>query len=144
MLVEKAPIKNLWCIRLNSGDEVLESLSQAVKENGIKNAFIIAGTGSTMNHHFHVVVAPKLPPGDVFTKDEGKASDVININGFIMNGRVHAHITHSDKDIAYGGHLEDGVKVLTFMSITLAEVDLDLEHWDTMGSLGTIEELRKK
>ena len=144
MLFEKAVIKNLWCLRLNSGDCVLESLNEAVEKHGIKNAFIIAGTGSTVNHHFHVVATPNLPPGNLFTKDDDKASDVLNINGFVINGRVHAHITHSDKDIAYGGHLEDGVKVLTFLSITLAEVDLDLEHWDTMGSLGKIEELRKK
>jgi len=140
MLVEKAILKNLWCIRLNSGDDILESLSEAVKKHGIKNAFIIAGTGSAVNHHFHVVASPKLPPGDIFVKED-KASDVLNLNGFVINGRVHAHITHSDKDIAYGGHLEDGVKVLTFLSITLAEVDIDLDHWDTMGS---IEEHRKK
>ena len=139
MLVEKAVVKNLWCIRLNSGDEILSSLTEAVKKNGIKNAFIIAGTGSTVNHHFHVVGSPNLPPGNIFTKED-KPSDVLNLNGFVIDGRVHAHITHSDKDIAYGGHLEDGVKVLTFLSVTLAEVDIDLVHWDTMGC---IEEHRK-
>jgi len=117
------------------------SLDEAVKKLGIKNAFIIAGTGSTVNHHYHVVETSNLPPGNVYIKAD-KASDVLNVNGFVVNGRIHAHITHSDKDIAYGGHLEEGVKVLTFMSITLAEVDFDLDQWDTMG--GRIEEHRKK
>ena len=141
MLVERTPIKNLVCVRLNSGDDVLMSLDEAVKKLGIKNAFIIAGTGSTVNHHYHVVETSNLPPGNVYIKAD-KASDVLNVNGFVVNGRIHAHITHSDKDIAYGGHLEEGVKVLTFMSITLAEVDFDLDQWDTMG--GRIEEHRKK
>ena len=141
MLVEKLVVKNLWCIRMNSGDDVLEGLSEAVKKHGINNAIIIAGTGSTVNHNFHVVASSNLPPGNLYTKDDNKASDVLNLNGVVINGRVHAHITHSDKDIAYGGHLEDGVKVLTFLTITLAEVDLDLDHWDDMGR---IEELRKK
>jgi len=144
MLVEKVALKNVWVIRMNSGDDVLASLTEAVKKHGIKNAIIIAGTGSTVNHHFHVVATSKLPPGNLFTKDDDKGSDVLNINGMVINGRIHAHITHSDKDISYGGHLEDGVKVLTFLSITLAEVDFDLDQWDTMGSEGKIEDLRKK
>ena len=141
MLVEKMALKNLWVVRLNPGDDVLASLSEAVKKNGIKNAVIIAGTGSTVNDHFHVVASTKLPPGNDYIKDDNKASDVVNVNGLIINGRVNAHITHTDTKIAYGGHLEDGVKVLTFMSITLAEVDFDLNEWD---GLGRIEELRKK
>lgn len=140
MFVEKAVLKNLWCVRLNNGDDILSSLSQVVKENGISNAIIVSGMGSTTNHHFHVVASPNLPPGDVFVKED-KPSDVLSINGLVINGRVHVHITHADKEIAYGGHLEDGVKVLTFLSVTLAEVDIDLAHWDSMGR---IEDYRKK
>jgi len=142
MVVEKSAVKNLWCIRLNSGDDVLLSLSEAVKKHGINNAIIIAGTGSTVNCHYHVVVTSDFPFKNVDIKKENP-SDILNINGLVINGRVHAHITHSDKEIAYGGHLEEGVKVCSFLSITLAEVDIDLEHWDTVGK-GAIEELRKK
>ena len=139
MLAERTPLKNLIHIRLNPGDEILSSLSEAVEKLGIKNAIIIAGMGSTVNHHFHVVGSAALPPENIYTKED-KASDVVNVNGLIINGRLHVHIIHSDKDIAYGGHLEEGVKVLTFMSITLAEVDIDLDKWD---AIGRIEELRK-
>ena len=140
MLVEKTPLKNLCCIRLNPGDDVLASLTEAVEKQGIKNAIIICGMGSTINHHFHVVATGNLPPGNLYTKAD-KASDVLNMNGMIINGRVHAHITHSDEKIAYGGHLEDGVKVCTFLQVTLAVVDIDLADWD---SLGRIEDFRKK
>ena len=139
MLVEKVPLKNLCYIRLNSGDDVLSSLKEAVKTHGIKNAIIISGMGSVTNHHFHVVASTNLPPGDDFIKGDNP-SDIVNVNGLIVNGRVHAHIIHSDRDIAYGGHLEDGVKVLTFMTIALAEIDLDLDKWDAMGR---IEDLLK-
>ena len=139
MLAERTPLKNLVHIRLNPGDEILSSLGEAVEKLGIKNAIIISGMGSTMNHHFHVVASPNLPPGNLYIKGD-KASDVVNVNGLIINSRLHVHITHTDKDIAYGGHLEDGVKVLTFLSITLAEVDINLDSWD---AIGRIEELRK-
>lgn len=64
----------------------------------------------------------------------------MNIDGFIINGRVHAHIIFSDTNIAYGGHLEMGAEVLTFAIVTLAEVDADFDQWD---SIGNIEDLVK-
>jgi predicted DNA-binding protein with PD1-like motif len=138
MLVDRIPIKNLICIRLNPGDDILASLQEAAKNNNIKNAVILSGVGSARSHHFHVVTTREIPPRNDFTKGE-KASDIVNINGFIINGRVHAHIIHSGVEIAFGGHLESGVEALTFVCITLAEVDYDFSGFDTAGK---IEELR--
>ena len=139
MLVEKAALKNLHCIRLNSGDDVLESIRNAAAKQGVKNAIILAGTGSTVNYHYHIVTSVTFPPENVSVKGEG-SSDVCNVNGLIINGRVHAHITHSNTEGTHGGHLEEGVKVNTFMAITFAEIDLDLDKWD---SLERFEENRK-
>jgi predicted DNA-binding protein with PD1-like motif len=137
MLVERIALKNLIAIRLNPGDDILSALREAAEKHNIKNAVILSGVGSARSHHFHVVASRVNPPKEDFTKAE-KASDIVNINGFIINGRVHAHIVHSDKDIAFGGHLEPGVEVLTFAIITLAEIDYDLNQFD---SIGDIEEL---
>ena len=140
MLAERTSIKNLIFIRLNPGDDILASLNEAVEKKNIKNAVILSGIGSTVSHHFHVVSSLANPPKIDFTKEE-KPSDIVNIDGIIINGRVHAHITLSDKDIAYGGHLEPGARVLTFSVITLAEVDYDFAGFDVNRP---IEELRKK
>ena len=139
MLVERTSIKNLVIIRLNPGDDILASLSEAVKKNNIQNAVILSGFGSVNTHHYHVVSTRVNPPVDLFVKDE-KASDIVNVNGCVINGRVHAHIIHSDKDIAFGGHLEPGVHVLTFLTVILGEVDYDFNKFD---SIGNIEELRQ-
>jgi predicted DNA-binding protein with PD1-like motif len=138
MLVDRVPIKNLICIRLNPGDDLLASLQEAAKKSNIKNAVILSGVGSARSHHFHVVGTRENPPRNDFTKGE-KASDIVNIKGFIIDGRVHAHIIHSGVEIAFGGHLESGVEVLTFACIALAEVDYDFSNFDTIGK---IEELR--
>jgi len=140
MLVQRIPVKNLVLIRLNPGDDLLASLEKGVKENNIKNAVILHGIGSARSHHFHVVGTRVNPPRNDFVKDE-KASDIVNINGYIIEGRVHAHVVHSDTEIAFGGHLESGVEVLTFAILTLAEVDYDFSGFD---SIGDIEELRMK
>jgi len=139
MLVERRPIKNLVIIRLNPGDDVLASLTEAAKKNSINNAVVLSGYGSVRTHHYHVVASRENPPENSFVKDD-KASDIIDLSGCIINGRVHAHITHSDTKTAFGGHLEPGVQVLTFLCIILAEVDYDFSCFD---SIGNIEELRQ-
>ena len=138
MIVERRPIKNMIIIRLNPGDDVLASLTEAVKQHDIKNAVILSGFGSVRMHHYHVVISRENPPDNDYIWGN-KASDILTVTGSIINGRVHAHITHSDPATAFGGHLETGVQVLTFLNIFLAEVDFDFNNFD---SIGKIEELR--
>ncbi|MCL2180837.1 MAG: DNA-binding protein [Treponema sp.] len=140
MLVDKVQVKNLIFIRFNPGDDLLLALEAGVKKNGIKNAVILCGIGSARSHHFHVVGTRENPPRNDFVKDD-KASDIAGITGYIIEGRVHAHIIHSDTKTAFGGHLHEGMEVLTFAILTLAEVDYDFSGFDTIGD---IEELRKK
>ena len=58
--------------------------------------------------------------------------DLIAVQGYILNGRVHAHITLADENSVVGGHLEPGTKALTFFIITIGVLpdDLDLENLD--------------
>jgi predicted DNA-binding protein with PD1-like motif len=137
MKVEKVPFKDAVLVRLNPGDDLLVKIREAVKEHDIKNAVILAGVGSVISHHFHVVASTSNPPKEYFSKGEA-AADIVNINGMIINGRVHAHITFSNEKVAYGGHLELGCEVLTFSVIVLAEMDTNFEKWD---GTGAIEEL---
>lgn len=134
MKVEKVPFKNSVLVRLNPGDDLLVKLREAVKENDIQNAVILAGVGSVISHHFHVVASTTNPPKEYFSKGDA-AADIVNINGMVINGRVHAHITFSNEKVAYGGHLELGCEVLTFSVIVLVEMDTDFDKWDSIGAL---------
>jgi predicted DNA-binding protein with PD1-like motif len=134
-------IKELIFVRLNPGDDLLEGIRTAVENEGIQNAVILQGVGSAVSHSYHVVASSVNPPKNEFVKGE-RPADIVNINGFVIDGRVHAHIIFSDVNVSYGGHLEPGVKVLTFAALTLAEIaGVDLSHWD---SIGNIEELIKQ
>lgn len=137
MKVEKVPFKDAVLVRLNPGDDILVKIREAVKEHDIKNAVILAGVGSVISHHFHVVASTTNPPKEYFSKGDA-AADIVNINGMVINGRVHAHITFSNEKVAYGGHLELGCEVLTFSVIVMAEMDTNFEKWDATGA---IEEL---
>jgi predicted DNA-binding protein with PD1-like motif len=138
MRVEKKEIKNLVFMRFNPGDDLLAAIKEGVEKNAIKNAVILSGVGSVISHSYHVVSSSVNPPKNEFIKGE-RPADIVNIDGFVINGRVHAHIIFSDASVAYGGHLESGVEVLTFAILTMAEVDADFSQYDTVGN---IEELR--
>ena len=133
MKITTTEIKRLVLVRLNPGDDILLSLREAVRRENIQNAIILEGLGSCTSHHYHVVASSVNPPKEIYTKAEAPA-DIVNINGFVINGRVHAHITFTNDKVAYGGHLEEGVNVLTFSAIVLAEIDTDLEHYDSIGN----------
>jgi hypothetical protein len=49
------------------------------------------------------------------------------MNGFIMNGKLHPHITLAVPDKAFGGHLEPGTSVFTFAIVTVGVLPDNLE-----------------
>ena len=124
-------------LRLDPGEDVLRSLREAVKEQKIRNAAVLSGVGSLDRYHFHVVQSTNMPPGNTFVQGEGPF-DILTITGLIVDGEVHAHITFSNTELAMGGHLEEGCRVLTFAVVLMAEAhDVDLTGWDRAGPLAS-------
>ena len=118
-------------VRMKTGTDLLEGLNKFVDEKDIKNAVILTGIGSVTDYHFHVVSDKNLPPAQEYPK-ASVAKDLIAVQGYIFNGRVHAHITLSDENSVIGGHLEPGTKALTFFILTIGVLpdDLDIENFD--------------
>ena len=124
-------------LRLDPGEDVLLSLRAVVEEQRIRNAAILSGVGSLDRYHFHVVQTTNMPPGNTFVQGEGPF-DILTITGLVVDGQVHAHITFSNSELAMGGHLEEGCRVLTFAVVLMAEApDVDLTGWDRSGPLAS-------
>jgi predicted DNA-binding protein with PD1-like motif len=109
-------------IRMKYGTDLLDGLKTAVAEKGIKNAVILSGVGSLTRYRVHVVDNTTFPPKEAFPEADGP-QDLLNVNGYVMDGRVHAHIVFSNQEKAMGGHLEPGTKVFTFAIVTLGILD---------------------
>ena len=111
-------------IKLKKGDDVLNALTDKLKKVGISDGIILTGIGSATSYHIHVVDSESFPVKNIFFKGRGPF-DIVNMQGHIMEGRVHAHISLSDNKNAnqIGGHLEEGCKVLTFCIITLMQTN---------------------
>jgi predicted DNA-binding protein with PD1-like motif len=118
-------------IRMRTDTDLLEGLKKVAAEKNIKNAVILSGIGSVTDYHYHVVSDKNLPPAEE-DPSASVAMDLIAVQGYIFNGRIHAHISLSDENSVVGGHLEPGTKALTFFIITLGVLPdaLEIENFD--------------
>lgn len=119
-------------VRFKHQADILAGLEKHVKEQKIKNAVILNGVGSVMAVHYHVVSNRSFPSKNTYIEDATKSADIINVSGFVINGKLHPHFTMADGDQAFGGHLEPGTKAFTFAIITLGVLpdDVDMGRFD--------------
>jgi len=109
-------------VRLKRGTDLLEGSKKAVQQEGIRNAAILSGVGSLTAYRVHAVDNTTLPAKNVFYQAEGP-QDLLNVNGCVIDGRVHAHVMFSDDEKGLGGHLEPGTTVFTFAVITVGVLE---------------------
>jgi predicted DNA-binding protein with PD1-like motif len=97
----------------------------------MKRMILISGIDSVSSYHLHSVDNSTFPTENVFMQGD-VPKDILSVNGYVFNGRVHAHVSLSDENSAIGGHLEPGTEVFTFYIITLGilDDDLSIERFD--------------
>jgi hypothetical protein len=115
-------IQRIVVARVPSGTDLLEGLQEAVRKEGLRNAAILSGAGSLTSYHVHSVGNTTLPAKNVYTRGDGPW-DLLTVTGYVIDGRIHAHVTIVDAQKAFGGHLEPGTRVFTFAIVTLAELE---------------------
>lgn len=106
-------------LRFKFDTDMLAGIEKMVKQEKIKNAVILSGAGSVRGYHIHQVSNRTFPSKNTFIKNPTAPADVISMNGYIINGKIHAHLTLADPDRAFGGHLEPGTTVFTFAIMTI-------------------------
>jgi hypothetical protein len=94
-------------------------MEKIVKEQNIENAVILTAIGSVRNYQVHAVSNRTFPSQDTFTTDPSAPADVIGMSGYVIEGKIHAHIAMANTEKAFGGHLESGANVFTFVAVTM-------------------------
>lgn len=115
----KGQFDRVLVFRYKFKTDLLAGLEKMVKQEKIKNAVILAGAGGVRGWHTHQVSNRDFPSKNMFVKNPTEPADLIGMNGYIINGRIHAHMTLATPDKAFGGHLEPGTEVFTFAIITV-------------------------
>lgn len=119
-------------LRFKFGTDLLAGLQKMVKQEKIQNAVILSGAGSVRGYQLHQVSNRDFPSKNMFVKNPTEPADMIGMNGYVINGQLHPHVTLATPDKAIGGHLEPGTTVFTFAIVTLGVLKdgTDLSHLD--------------
>ena len=106
-------------LRFKFGTDLLAGLEKMVRQEKIRNAVILAGAGSVRGYQVHQVSNRDFPSKNMFVKNPAAPADLISMNGYILDGKIHAHVTLANPERAFGGHLEPGTDVFTFAIVTI-------------------------
>jgi len=119
-------------LRFKYQTDLLAGLEKMVKEQKIKNAVVLSAAGSVTGYQVHQVSNREFPSKNTFVKNPTAPADLIGMNGYVIDGKLHAHITLANPEKAFGGHLEPGTTVFTFAIVTLGVLgdDTDLRKVD--------------
>jgi uncharacterized protein len=108
--------------RLAYGDLLLESLRRICREEGIRNGVILTGFGSLTDLSVTGVRGPQFPPRRFYNRRAPRGVEIIGMSGVIADYHVHCHLTLCDRRGAFGGHLEEGCRVLSLAEIAILKL----------------------
>lgn len=109
-------------VRLAYGDLLLESLREICRREGIRNGVILTGFGSLTDLSVTGVVGPAFPPRRFYNRRAPRGVEIVGMSGVIADYHVHCHLTLCDRRRAFGGHLEEGCRVLSLAEIALLKL----------------------
>ena len=122
-------------LRMKFKTDLLTEMEKQVKAQHIKNAVILSGIGSVRGYRVHNVAGRDYPVPDMYVSAPNTPADLIGMNGYIVNGNIHAHVIMALGDKAattVSGHLEKGTEVLTFAIVTVGVLNTDLGRVDDL------------
>jgi predicted DNA-binding protein with PD1-like motif len=118
-------------LRFKYKADLLAGLEKMVKEQNIQNGVILSALGSVRGFQIHQVSNRTMPSQDTYIKNPTQPADLVSMNGYVIHGRIHAHVTLATPDRTMAGHLEPGTEVFTFAVVTIGVMnDTDLGRVD--------------
>jgi predicted DNA-binding protein with PD1-like motif len=118
-------------LRLKYQTDLLAGMQKLVKRENIRNGVILSALGSVRGYQIHQVSSRTIPPRDTYVKNPTEPADVVSMNGYVIDGRLHPHVTLATPDKVMAGHLEPGTEVLTFVIVTIGVMnDVDFRRLD--------------
>jgi predicted DNA-binding protein with PD1-like motif len=118
-------------LRFKYKANLLAGIEKIVQQEHIQNGVILSAVGSVRDYEVHQVSNRDFPSKDTYEKNPTGPADLVSMNGYVINGKVHAHLTLATPDKVIAGHLEPGTEVFTFAIVTIGVMnDTDLGRVD--------------
>ncbi len=115
-------ISEIICIGFERGDYFLEGIQEAVDAHNIKHGVVLSGMGTFDLCHMHYTTNPGLPPHNEFIKLE-EALELSSVDGMIIDGVPHLHMTVGNMERTWAAHLEEGCRVLYLAEVVIGCLD---------------------
>ncbi len=127
-VIANGSIAEVICIGFARGDMFLEGIRDAVERHEIENGVVLSGMGTFDRCRMHYTTVTTLPPNDEFIEIEG-ALELASVDGMIVQGVPHLHMTVGNMERTWAAHLEDGCRVLYLAEVVIGRLDgLPLER----------------
>ena len=124
MKTEEIKIKRKFIIRLEPGDEIIQSVNNFCWQEGIEGGYFI-GLGAVDN----LKIARYLPEKKSYEEKEfTQPLEIVSLFGIYSPDGIHCHIVVSDRNfISFGGHLRSG-KINATAEIIFYEIGGELKR----------------
>jgi predicted DNA-binding protein with PD1-like motif len=130
-------------VRLDTGDDALQSLQQACEDHKIDIGAVVSAIGTFRNLRIHYLNTDDLdqPEEDRDTILELNGSwEVSGIQGLIADGEPHLHVTAYDGERTIAGHLEEGCEINALGEVLIRRIDdLQLHRTPNEFNVATLE-----
>jgi len=108
-------------LRVDPGEDILLTVNRFLEQAHLQQAVIIGGYGTLAAYHLHWVAHNRIPSEQYFGRGEG-GIEILAMNGLVVEGQPHIHVTLSTRDQAFGGHLEAGCIAYVLCEIFFVEI----------------------
>jgi predicted DNA-binding protein with PD1-like motif len=115
-------LSKIHVLRIDPGEDVLEAMEHFLKEAGVQQAVVLGGYGTLATYHIHWVTHNRIPTNNAFGRGEG-GIEILSMNGLVVEGKPHVHVTLSTQVGAFGGHLEPGCITHVRCKVFFAQVE---------------------
>ena len=108
-------------MHLSKGELLLESIQNEMSRLDIIHGIVTSGIGSLRKVVYHRIATIADNPTNEYITIESP-TEVLALQGIIVDGEPHLHITCCNTETSFGGHLEPGCEVQYLMEISIIEV----------------------
>jgi uncharacterized protein len=122
MVASGARTGEIVVARLAFGELLLESIQEICRQRHVRNGVILTGFGSLTDVAVSGAIGASFPPRKFYQRTRPRGVEILAMSGVIADYHVHCHLVLSDRNQAFGGHLERGCRVLSLAEIALMRV----------------------
>lgn len=105
-------------VALDTGEDLHDGVLEACRQRGVRHAVVLEGHATVAPAVIHAVTSTGYPIDEHLRTLPGPL-ELTGMQGLVVDGEMHAHVSLADKGRAYGGHLHAGTRVLYLAEVSL-------------------------